>query len=108
MKRRGFVKIIAATLVLLAMVIPLSSCILTLGNKGDDYMTREEVEELLNSGIYGEVNIESSPNYNITIDGDVNRNLQAAGKAVLSAVSVLFDSHKYIARRAFLLDCPQH
>lgn len=88
MKRRGFVKIVAVALALLLVLLSLSSCVLTLGGKGDDYMTREEVEELLNSGIYGEVNIESSPNYNITIDGDVNRNLQAAGKAVLSAVSV--------------------
>ena len=40
MKRRGFVKIVAVALALLTMLLSLSSCILTLGGKGDDYMTR--------------------------------------------------------------------
>ena len=60
-----------------------------LGSLGssDDYMTRGEVEELL-SGIENNVTIEGVNDYNITINSSENRNLLAASKALLSAVSI--------------------
>ena len=53
----------------------------------DDYMTRKEVEELL-SGIENNITIDNINDYNISIDSGENRNLLAASKALLSAVSI--------------------
>ena len=79
-------KVISLALALVLLVAALSSCVLRLDD--DEYMTREEVEALLESTMRGDVTIENSPNYNITIEGEANRNLAAAAKAVLSAVNV--------------------
>lgn len=88
MKRnlRSALKVLALVLVLTVATLSATSCMLRLG--GDKYVSREEVENMLDSTLRGDVTIESSPNYNITVNGNPNQNLAAAGKAVLSAVSV--------------------
>lgn len=80
-------KVILLTLALAIMMSTLSSCVLRLGGE-EDYISREELDDILGSIIAGDVTIENAPTYNIEIDGDVNRNVAAAAKAVLSAVSV--------------------
>ncbi len=73
-------------LVIVMLAFSLSSCLL---HGGGGYMTKEEVESLLQNQITGGVTIENSPNYNITVNNTGNPNLTAASKAVLSAVRVI-------------------
>ena len=78
-------KIILLALSLIMIMSVLSSCVIT---PGEDYISREELDDILGSIIAGDVTIENAPTYNIEIEGDANRNVAAAAKAVLSAVSV--------------------
>ncbi len=55
--------------------------------KSDDYMTREQVEELLEKSMVGNVSVEGGDTYQITIEGE-GGNVTAASKGLLSAVSV--------------------
>lgn len=91
MKRPKYTsRLIALVMVAVLLVCSLSSCILQRNSDEEkDYLTREEVESLLSGQMGGNTTIESSPNYNITVNNTGNPNLAAASRAVLSAVRVI-------------------
>jgi hypothetical protein len=82
---------------ILAATLILSSCSImdvgsmmnngTSGTDGDEYMTREEVEALL-QGVEENVTVNAGDNYNIEINSAYDGNLLAASRALLSSVSV--------------------
>ena len=57
---------------------------MTLGN---DYVTKEDVQDMIDKGMNGNITVEGGDNYNITIHGADSDNILAA-KALLSSVSV--------------------
>ena len=79
-------RIIAALIALALCVGSLSSCALLFG--GEEYMTKEEVESLLNGRMDGQVTVEGGDNYEINIDAEGDADIVAASKGLLSAVSV--------------------
>ena len=98
------ISVAAIAVILVVSMLTMSSCyVLDLNSftensststegSDSDYMTREEVEELL-SGTSNDYTVNSGDNYNITIDSAEGTNLLAASKGLLSAVSIncLFD-----------------
>lgn len=93
---------LALLLCTLVMLSPLSltSCMyMQLGNSGskDGYITRSELEDILNGRLDGEITVEAGDNYDITIEGGEKLNLTLASKAILSAVSIFctFDVVSY-------------
>ena len=52
-----------------------------------DYLTREEVEEMI-AGIEENVTVNAGDNYDITINSQYDKNLLAASRGLLSAVSI--------------------
>lgn len=96
MRRSKNIIIVAA--VLLFSVLALSSCsILDVSSmvgtgggssvSGKDYLTREEVEAMI-SGIEENVTVNAGDNYDITINSQYDKNLLAASRGLLSAVSI--------------------
>ena len=63
----------------------MSSCILFGYN--NDYVTKSDVQQMINGSMNGNVTVEGGDNYNVTISG-VSQDHAAAGKALLSAVSI--------------------
>ena len=53
----------------------------------EDYLTKSEVEQMLNNNMGDNVTVEGGDNYNVTING-VTQDNATAGKALLSAVSI--------------------
>ena len=82
---------ILLTVISLSLVASMTSCLWVRGGSGD-YVTRDEIENLIDDAIDdtldGEVVIENAPTYDITIENNGNQNLVAAAKSVLSAVRV--------------------
>ncbi len=76
-------------IILIASCFCMSSCYLVDFSFGDteDYLTKSEVEQMINNNMGENVTVEGGNNYNVTIDG-VSQDNAAAGKALLSAVSV--------------------
>ena len=78
--------ILLLSLVLIISCFSMSSCIV-LGYEGSDYLTRDDVQEMIDGNMNGNVTVEGGDNYNVTINGTPIENA-AAGKALLSAVSI--------------------
>jgi len=76
-------------IILIVSCFCMSSCYLVDFSFGDteDYLTKSEVEQMINNNMGENVTVEGGNNYNVTIDG-VSQDNAAAGKALLSAVSV--------------------
>ena len=64
----------------------MSSCVVH-GYTGSDYVTKSDVQQMINSNMGSNVTVEGGDNYNVTISGAPQENA-AAGKALLSAVSI--------------------
>ena len=79
-------RIFAMLLVFASLALCLTGCVL----KFDDekYMTREEVENLIDNSMVGNVTVEGGDTVNVTINGAENPNVAAAAKGLLSTVSV--------------------
>ena len=96
MKRKLLFPILSIILIL--STLSLSSCyIMDLGalrNDGDsevednEYMTKEEVEDLISGIQTGDLTVHGGDNYNISIESDSGASLLAASKGLLSAVSI--------------------
>ena len=90
----GFKKAIAAVL-MLVMLISMTSCATvgvsgflgSLSASGTQYLTRDEVAAMID-GLENNVSVDGINEYNININSTDNRNLLAASKALLSAVSI--------------------
>ena len=79
---------IKLTLVVLAITIlcmTMSSCFVLSGN-GDD-LTKADVQQMIENGMYGNITVEGGDNYNVNINS-ANQDSVVAGKALLSAVSI--------------------
>ena len=85
---RIFKRTLSLILFTAILVTSLSSCMYT-GIRGtSDYVTEDELDKILNSKLPGgKPTVESGDNNYITIEGD-GQNLAAAGKSLLSAVSI--------------------
>jgi len=75
-------------LLLAASLLAMSSCGILLETDEEEYLTKSEVEELLNGRLDGNVTVEGGDNYDITINNTGNQNVTTASKAMLSAVAV--------------------
>ena len=85
MTKRKRLSLALLSLILIMSVFSMSSCLLmTLGN---DYVTKEDVQDMIDKGMNGNITVEGGDNYNITIHGADSDNILAA-KALLSSVSV--------------------
>ena len=78
-------KILSLILAAALLVGGLSSCFMV---NGGEFISREELEELLDGRLDGNVTVEGGDEYHVNIDGVADGDTVAAGKAVLSAVSV--------------------
>ena len=65
--------------------LTLSSCLF--GTADEGYVTKSEVQQMLNNSMNGEITVIGGDNYDVTINGATQEHA-AAGKALLSAVSV--------------------
>jgi len=63
-----------------------TGCMFTVG--GDKYMTREEVESLIDQSMLGDITVEGGDNFTVNIEGADKPNVIAAAKGLLSSVSV--------------------
>ena len=85
-------RIISVLLLISTLCVLMTSCLWIgsgssgLSNSGD-YMTRAEVEKLLN-GVKENITVNAGDNNSIQINTNANQNLVAASKGLLSAVSV--------------------
>ena len=82
-KKRCVSAVLAIILVLSCLAM--SSCMFF--GTSDSYMTEEQVKQMMNNTMSGNVTVQGGDNYNITIDG-VPQDNAAAGKSLLSAVSI--------------------
>lgn len=95
MKNKGLktVCLVLAILSLLSVLL-MTGCTLSLGGN-DSYMTAEDVKNYINNYMPDNLQVEGGDNYNISIDNSTgDGNLIAAGKALLSTVSVYCNFEK--------------
>ena len=86
MKKRMRRSVVLISLILIISCLGMSSCVV-LGYTGSDYVTKSDMQQMINSNMGGNVTVEGGDNYNVTISGAPQENA-AAGKALLSAVSI--------------------
>lgn len=81
--------ILALSLVLIISIFGMSSCYLLGTGLGtnDDVLTKDDVQNMINNSMGDNVTVEGGDNINVNISG-VEQNNAAAGKALLSAVSI--------------------
>ena len=90
MNRKKRLSILILSLVLIISCIGMSSCQilqLALGGTGEDTLTKNDVQQMINNSMGDNVTVNGGDNYNVTISG-AEQNNAAAGKALLSAVSI--------------------
>ena len=85
MTKRMIRSIALLSVILIVSCIGMSSCILL--GYSNDYVTKGDVQQMINGSMNGNVTVEGGDNYNVTISG-VSQDHAAAGKALLSAVSI--------------------
>jgi len=88
MKTKRFLLII----MIAVLCLSLNSCLLaplgSLNGGGEDYLTREEAEQLIKDSMGSDVVVEGGDNYEINIDNATSTNLLAASVGLLGSVSV--------------------
>ena len=85
MTKRMIRSLALLSVILIVLSICMSSCILFGYN--NNYVTKSDVQQMINGSMNGNVTVEGGDNYNVTISG-VSQDHAAAGKALLSAVSI--------------------
>ena len=68
------------------IVCSLTSCLFANAGKSN-YLTKTEVQQMINNSMHGEITVEGGDNYNVTINSSDTDNV-AAAKALLSVVSI--------------------
>ena len=87
-KKKMLLKAISLLCVIVLAVGSMSSCMLLMSDGNEDYMTEEEVRDMISGSLGTTTTVENVNEYDITIENNGSANLLAASKAVLSAVSV--------------------
>ncbi|MBQ7389527.1 MAG: trypsin-like peptidase domain-containing protein [Clostridia bacterium] len=89
MSRRTGRSLVLLMIILLISSLCMSSCnLIGLGLKdNDEYLTKDEVQNMINNNMGDNVTVEGGDNYDITINGVENDNV-AAAKALLCSVSI--------------------
>ena len=85
------------SIILIISCLTMSSCdILQLQSAREEYLTKSEVQQMINNSMSGNVTVEGGDNFDIVINGASQENA-AAGKALLSAVSIrcIFQTTSY-------------
>ena len=86
--RKTMGKKLVALLILICICFASTSCVFLSGfGNSSEQLTKEEVQQMIDNGMRGEVTVEGGDNYNITINSDNKDNVLAA-KALLSTVSI--------------------
>lgn len=80
------IRIFVTLILVLSLSLGMTGCVLKFDE--DKYMTREEVENLIDDSMVGDVTVEGGDTVNVTINGAQNPNVAAAAKGLLSTVSV--------------------
>lgn len=78
-------RVILLSLILILSIFTMSSCFILGGNSSG--LTREDVQQMLDNTMSGNVTVEGGDNYDVTINGAMLDNA-VAGKTLLSAVSI--------------------
>ena len=79
-------KALVASLLLVCVCFASTSCMFMLGSSSNQ-LTKEEVQQMIDNGMHGNITVEGGDNYNITINADNSDNVLAA-KSLLSTVSI--------------------
>ena len=77
--------LVLLSIILILSTFSMSSCILM--GYGSDHVTEEDVQQLIDKGMNGNITVEGGDNYNVTINGAEEEKVSVA-KALLSSVSV--------------------
>ena len=84
-KNKKIISLLLLAVMVVTLVSTMSSCLLI--GTGESYLTEEEVRQMMDNTLSGNVTVEGGDSYNVTING-VEQNNAAIGKSVLSAVSI--------------------
>lgn len=82
-KKIKFASIFAAILII--SCLSMTSCAFIAGQEGG--LTRAQVQQMIENGMYGDITVNGGDNYNVTINSENTENA-VAGKALLSVVSI--------------------
>ena len=85
MTKKMMRSLVAFSLIIIFAVFNMSSCILL--GYGSDHVTKDDVQDMIDKGMNGNITVEGGDNYNVTINGADEENVSVA-KALLSTVSV--------------------
>ena len=80
------VRYLLLSVLLILSILTMSSCFV-LGYESSSSLTKEDVQQMMNNTLAGNVTVEGGDNYEITINGAMIDNA-VAGKTLLSAVSI--------------------
>ena len=86
--RNKTVRLVALLLALVTTLGLLTSCLFGDPSADSEYMTEQEIKDLVSGMIHGDTTIENVNEYNVSINAGAEGNLVAAAKGVLSVVSI--------------------
>ena len=84
--KKTIVKSLIAAVLLACVCFASTSCLLSLGSMANS-LTKEDVQQMIDNGMHGNVTVQGGDNYSVTINADNADNVLAA-KSLLSVVSV--------------------
>ena len=85
MTKRTRLSILLLSIILIISTFAMSSCVLM--GYGSDHVTKDDVQDMIDKGMNGNITVEGGDNYNVTINGADGDNVSVA-KALLSSVSI--------------------
>lgn len=77
--------LVLLSIILIVSLFSTSSCVML--GYGSDHVTRDDVQNMIDKGMNGNITVEGGDNYNVTINGADRDNVSVA-KALLSSVSI--------------------
>ena len=77
--------LVLLSIILIVSSFSTSSCVML--GYGSDHVTRDDVQNMIDKGMNGNITVEGGDNYNVTINGADRDNVSVA-KALLSSVSI--------------------
>lgn len=85
MTKRIWLSLAILAVILVTLSFNMTSCLML--GFGNDYATKDDVEEMINKGMNGNITVEGGDNYNVTVNG-TNTDTVSGAKALLSSVSI--------------------